>query len=125
MLRDEFKPLKAIGIVFLYDRSLGSPQDISKNFVSHFSSVSENLVMEKLVLLNDLKEIMDAGRIYWAGIKENFENMIEDEDTIGKIAWKVFADHTKIEPSEEVKSLIYKAKGTPWKFNLLACVLYE
>jgi hypothetical protein len=117
--------MKAIGIVFLYDRTLGAPELISKNFSSNFSNVSENLVLEGLIKLLELKEILDKKKIYWAGIKKDFQELQKDENMIGKFAWKVFKDYSGIESSEEVKSLIYKANDAPWNFTLMICVLYE
>ncbi len=117
--------LKALGIVFLYDRNIGNPEEMSKKFSEYFTNVTENLVIEKLVQLANLKEIMDAGRIYWAGIKDDFQKVINDEEMIGKLAWKVFKDHSAIEPSDEVKSLIYNEKKVPWNFPLMVCVLYK
>jgi hypothetical protein len=117
--------MKAIGIVFLYDRILGAPEQISKNFSSHFSKVSENLVLEGLIELSELKEILDTKKIYWAGIKKDFQELQKNENMIGEFAWKVFKDYSGIEPSEEVKSLIYKANYVPWNFTLMTCVLYK
>ena len=117
--------MKAIGLVFLYDRNLGAPGEISKKFSEYFPSLSENLVLEDLLSLPNLKEIIDSKKIYWAGIKENFSVFLEDNDMIGKLAWKVFSDYSGNEPSEEVKSLIYNAKRAPWGFSLMTCVLYE
>ena len=117
--------LKAIGIVFLYNRNLGAPEEMARNFSEDFTIVSENIVLENLVKLPDLKEIMDNKRIYWAGIKENFNDIIKEEDSIGKIAWKVFKDHSTIEPSDEVKSLIYNGDKVSWNFPLMVCVLYQ
>ena len=68
---------------------------------------------------------MDLKRIYWAGVKENFSELIDDDEAIGKLAWKVFVDNSRIEPSEEVKSLIYEKQNAPWGFSLMICVLYE
>ena len=117
--------MKALGIIFLYNRSLGPPEEVAKNFSEYFSLVSENIVLENLVQLADLKEIMDKNRIYWAGIKENFNNIVIDDELIGKIAWRVFKDHSKIEPSEEVKSLIYNGDKVPWNFPLMISVVYQ
>ena len=117
--------MKAIGLVFLYNRKLGTPEEISKQFSEHFANVSENLVLEKLLGLVELKDILDNQRIYWAGIKENFESIMEDNDSIGKIAWKVFKDFFGEEPSEEVKSLVYYGINTPWHFPVMVCVLYK
>ena len=117
--------LKALGIVFLYDRSLGAPEDLAKKFSENFTIVTENIVLENLVQLIDLKEIMDKNRIYWAGIKENFNEILNNEEIIGKLAWKVFKDNTTIDASDEVKSLIYNSDKVPWKFPLIVCVLYQ
>ncbi|MEJ2296655.1 MAG: hypothetical protein P8Y23_18050 [Candidatus Lokiarchaeota archaeon] len=116
---------KSLGIVFLYDRKLGAPKEVAKNFSEHFTTVSENIVLENLVSLTDLKEIMDKNRIYWAGIKENFEKIILEDEMIGKLAWKVFKDNSSIEASDEVKSLIYNKEKVPWNFPLMVCVLYK
>ena len=117
--------MHAIGLVLLYDRNIGNPNDISKQFSSHFANVGENLVLEGLLELPALKEIIDMKRIYWGGVKENFIELMGDDEAIGKLAWKVFVDNTKIEPSEEVKSLIYEKQNAPWGFSLMICVLYE
>ncbi|TFG14881.1 MAG: hypothetical protein EU531_08870, partial [Promethearchaeota archaeon] len=79
--------MKALGIVFLYDRALGAPEDLAKKFSENFTIVTENIVLENLVELVDLKEIMDKNRIYWAGIKENFVEILNNEEIIGKLAW--------------------------------------
>jgi hypothetical protein len=117
--------MEAIGIVFLYNRKLGNPEDMSENFIEYFSGVSENLVGEQLLSLIDLKNILDSKRIYWAGIKENFSEIKESNEMIGKLAWKVFSDFSGIEPSEEVKSLIYEKSDAPWNFTLMVCVCYK
>jgi hypothetical protein len=116
--------MKAIGLVFLYDRNLGPPKEVSRRFSEFFPRVSENLVLEGLLELSNLKDIMDFKRIYWAGIKENFETISKDEEMIGKVAWKVFSDYSGIEPSDEVSSLIYSGKKASWGFTLMVCVLY-
>ncbi len=118
--------MKAIGIVMLYDRRVGEPQEISKNFFGeNFSIVSEGLVSQELIDLIQLKEILDSKSIYWAGIRENFEKILEDDEAIGRLAWKVFNDQSGKESSDEVKSLVYDGLKAPWKFTLMACVLYE
>ncbi|GAI79145.1 unnamed protein product [marine sediment metagenome] len=109
--------MKSIGLVFLYDRNLGAPDEVSKKFSKFFSFVSENLVLEGLVELPKLKEIMDLGKIYWAGIKQNFETILEDHDAIGKIAWKVFNDYSGIEPSE------YRSKNLLAMYNI-SCITF-
>ncbi|MFX0025136.1 MAG: hypothetical protein ACFE8M_01885 [Candidatus Hermodarchaeota archaeon] len=112
-------------MVFLYDRKLGIPEEISKQFSQYFPDISENLVLENLLGLAELKEIIDKKRIYWAGIKENFDFILDNNDSIGKIAWKVFKDFIGKEPSEEVKSLVYNGAQAPWKFSVMVCVIYE
>jgi hypothetical protein len=118
--------MKAIGIVLLYDRKIGSPEEISKTFFGeNFSKVTEGLVTQGLIELVDLKTILDAKSIYWGGLKENFKDVLENDEAIGRLAWKVFNDQSGKEASDEVKSLIYDGSKTPWKFTLMACVLYE
>ncbi|MFX0072268.1 MAG: hypothetical protein ACFFAO_14375 [Candidatus Hermodarchaeota archaeon] len=118
--------MNAIGIVMLYDRREGAPEDISKQFFGeNISLVTENLVKQNLIELPALKEIMDSRSIYWGGIKENFEEILENNEAIGKLAWKVFKDQAGKDASDEVKSLIYDGTKVPWKFILMACVLYE
>ncbi|TFF84377.1 MAG: hypothetical protein EU552_00735 [Promethearchaeota archaeon] len=117
--------MKALGLVFLFDRKLGTPEEMARNFSEHFTMVSENIVLANLVQLVDLKEIMDNNRIYWAGIRENFDIIINDEEIIGKLAWKIFKDNSTLEASDEVKSLIYNSDKVPWNFPLMVCVLYQ
>ena len=118
--------MKAIGIVLLYDRNIGSPNEVSKKFFGeNFSKVTEGLVTQGLIEFVDLKNILDAKSIYWGGIKENFKNILEDDEAIGRLAWKVFNDQSGKDASDEVKSLIYDESKAPWKFTLMACVLYE
>lgn len=117
--------MKAVGLVFLYDRSLGEPEVVSKDFSEFFSSVSENLVKEGLLTLPDLKLIIDNQLIFWGGIKENFEQISEDDEAIGKIAWQVFTSNSSVKISDEVKSLVYDGSKSPWEFTLMACVVYK
>jgi len=118
--------MKAIGIVMLYDRQVGEPQEVSKNFFGeNFSLVTEGLISQELIDLIQLKNILDSKSIYWGGIRENFENFLEDDEAIGRLAWKVFNDQSGKEASDEVKSLVYDGSKAPWKFTLMACVLYE
>ena len=117
--------MKAIGLVFLYNRIEGKPEKVSKEFSKYFNIVGENLVTEGLIELPELKRIIDLKQIYWAGIKERFLEILDDEQTIGKIAWKVFKDFSGKEPFDEVKSLVYNRNEVPWNFPLMACVLYE
>lgn len=118
--------MKAIGIVMLYDRRVGDPQEVSKTFFGeNFSIVSEGLVSQELINLIQLKDFLESKSIYWGGIRENFEKLLEDEEAIGRLAWKVFNDQSGKEASDEVKSLVYDGSKAPWKFTLMACVLYE
>ena len=117
--------MKALGIVFLYDRTLGVPDEVARNFSEHFTMVSENIVLENLVELHDLKEIMDKNRIYWGGIKKNFDIVINDEETIGKLAWRLFKDHSSLDALDEAKTLVYNGDKVPWGFPLMVCVLYQ
>ena len=41
----------AIGVVFLYNRKEGSPEEVSKKFSKHFPDITENLVKEDLLNL--------------------------------------------------------------------------
>ncbi|TFG08801.1 MAG: hypothetical protein EU539_01235 [Promethearchaeota archaeon] len=111
----------------LYDRKEGNPDEISKKFFGeHLSLVTENLVKQGLIDLPELKEILDNKSVYWGGIKQNFEEILASDDAIGKLAWKIYHDQTGIEAtSEEVKSLIYDGSKAPWKFTLMACVVYD
>lgn len=117
--------MNAIGLVFLYNRKLGTPEEISVKFKDHFSQVTENLVKEKLLNLPELKEIIESQKIYWGGVKENFDEILDDPDTIGKLAWMTFKSNANIEARDEIKSLIYNATQIPWGFTLIACVLYQ
>ncbi len=118
--------MKAIGIVMLYDRRVGDPQEVSKTFFGeNFSIVTEGLVSQKLIDLIQLKNILDSKSIYWGAIRENFEKFLEEDEAIGRLAWKVFNDKSGKEASDEVKSLVYDGSKAPWKFTLMACVLYE
>ncbi|MFX1316311.1 MAG: hypothetical protein ACFE9T_10640 [Promethearchaeota archaeon] len=117
--------MKAIGLIFLYNRTEGRPEEVSRRFNKYFSLIGENLVMEGLIDLPDLKNIIDMKQIYWAGIKERFLEILDDEETIGQLAWKTFKDLSGKDPFDEVKSLIYDSIEAPWKFTLMVCVLYE
>lgn len=117
--------MTAIGIVFLFNKEEGTPEEVSKEFSEYFAGVTENFVREGLLDLVKLKEIIDENKIYWGAIKENFQKVVDDPDMIGELAWRVFKNHTDIEASENVKTLIYDGEQSPWGFTLLACVLYE
>jgi len=117
--------MSAFGIVFLYNRNIGNPQKVSKNFSKYFSDITENLVNQDLLGIIELKEIIDSKRIYWGGIRENFAELLNNEELIGQVAWKVFKENSGTEPSDEVKMLIYDEKKTPWNFTLMVCVIYK
>ncbi len=117
--------MEPIGIVFLFNMKEGTPQDVSKKFSDYFSSVTENLVRQGLLELVKLKEIMDENKIFWGGIKKDFEKVLQNNEMIGDLAWQVFKNHTNIEPSEDVKCLIYDGEKAPWNFTLMVCVLYK
>ena len=117
--------MKAIGMVFLYDREIGSPEEVSKDFSKYFASVNENLVLNNVLNLVDLKEILDEHRIYWAGIKDIFLEVINNDELMGSIAWKVFVDKSGIKPSDQINVVFYDKNEVPWKFSLLTCIFYE
>ena len=116
---------KPCGIVMLYDRSEGDPQKVSKKFSESFSDVTENLFKQELIGLSELKEIITSRKIYWAGIKEKFSEILEDTETLGGLVRKVFMDHSGTEPSDEVKCLIYDGEKAPWGYSIVAGVVYE
>ena len=117
--------MKAIGIVFLFNRNIGTPEEISKKFSDYFSMVSENLVKEGLMDLVQLKDVLDAKRIFWAGIKEDFEKLHEDSNLIADLSWNVFKNHVNLEASEDIRTIIYNGSDVPWKFSLITSVLYD
>ncbi|TXT64460.1 MAG: hypothetical protein BAJALOKI3v1_210047 [Promethearchaeota archaeon] len=117
--------MEPIGIVFLFSMDEGNPKEVSEEFSEHFPSVTENLVRENLLELAQLKEIIDNKKIYWGGIKKDFDKVIQNTDMIGDLAWQVFKKHTEIEASEDVRCLIYDGKQAPWGFTLMSCVLYK
>lgn len=117
--------MNAIGIVFLYDRNMGSPEEMSGKFKDYFAQVTENLVKEGLLDLIELKRIIDSLNIYWGGVRENFNDILKDTDTIGKLGWMTFKNHTNIEAKDEIKSLIYDEGLAPWVHALIVCVIYE
>lgn len=116
---------KAIGIVFLYNKEKGGPKKVSTQLSDYFSDITQNLVNQDLLDLPDLKEIMDEKKIYFGGIKKDFEEILNDNEAIVNIAWEVFNRHTGIEASDEVKVLVYDGDQAPWNFTLMACVLYQ
>lgn len=117
--------MKPTGIVFLYNRNIGSPKDVSKKFSQYFADMTENLVKEGLLDLPALKEIIDLKSIFWGGISKDFDKVLGDSEAIGSIAWKIFYDHTKREASDDIKSLVFEESAAPWKFSLIVCVLQE
>ena len=119
------KKMTAIGIRFLYDRKLGAPEDISRNFSKYFPEITKNLVDQKFLSLPELKEIMDSKHIFWGGIKEKFDEILIDNDSIGLVAWQLYKNQTGIEAVEDIKSLIYDGSKAPWKYVLIISVLYK
>ena len=117
--------MKAIGIVFLYDRVMGSPDVVAKEFSQYFPSITEDLMNSKVLDLAELKDIMDSNKIYWGGIKEDFKSFLKDEPSIGGIAINVFEQNSNLEVSDEIKTLIYNGEKAPWKFDIVVCVLYK
>ncbi|MFO8017207.1 MAG: hypothetical protein R6U96_01105 [Promethearchaeia archaeon] len=116
---------KAQGIVFLFNMEEGKPEDVSKEFKKYFSGVTENLVREGLMELVDLKKIIDEKKIYWGAVKKRFNEVIENGDKLGDLAWELFKKHTNIEADEDIRCLIYKGEDAPWNFTLCACVVYK
>ena len=117
--------MKAIGLVFLYERKQGEPSQISKLISDHFPNITQNLVNEGLIGLPESKEIMENKYIYWGGIKEDFNGFLEDEKKIGGIAIELFENYSGLKVSDDVESLIYDGTQTPWGFTLVVCVLYS
>ncbi|TXT67262.1 MAG: hypothetical protein BAJALOKI1v1_140030 [Promethearchaeota archaeon] len=117
--------LEPLGIVFLFNMDEGKPEEVSKRFSEQFSGVTETLVRQGLLELVELKKILDEKKVYWGGIKKDFEKVLQNSDMIGDLAWQVFQNHTNIEASEDVKALIYDGEQAPWNFSLIVCVLYE
>lgn len=117
--------MQAIGIVFLFNEEEGSADDVSKNFAEHFAAVTENFVRQELMDLVTLKKIIDEKKIYWAAVKSNFNEVVEDPSKIGDLAWQVFQKHTNIEAAEDVEALVYDGSKAPWGFTLISCVLYQ
>jgi len=117
--------MNAIGIVFLFDRKLGSPEEMAEKFKDNFSQVTENLVSAGLLDLPGLKKIIDSKKIYWGGVRENFDEVLGDSDIIGKLSWITFKNHTNIEAGDDIKSLIYDEGLAPWGHALIASILYE
>ena len=117
--------MNAIGIVFLYDRIMGAPDIVSKEFSEHFPGISEDLVKSKLLELSELKPILDSKMIFWGGVTEKFYDFLEDDEVLGGIAIKVFEKHSPLKTSDEVKCLIYDREKVPWKFTIAVCVLYS
>ena len=118
--------MKPIGIVILYDRKEGAPEELASKFVGEFfTQVSENLVKEKTLNIGDIKEILDSKFIFYGGIKESFKELVNNPEGIGQIAWNVFNDHTGKEPMDEVKIIIFDGDKVPWNHTIVACVVYE
>lgn len=74
--------MNAIGLVFLYNRIEGNPEEVSRKFSKYFHLVSENLVTEGLIDLPELKKIIDLKQIYWAGKKERFLEILDRKSVV-------------------------------------------
>lgn len=120
------KEMKAIGIVFMYDGREGTPNEVSKKLSEYFGQITENVVKTaNLMDLVQLKQIIDEKDIYYAGIKQNFSEVLNDPQQIGQAAWEVYFKHTKKEASEDIQTLVYDEAKAPWGFTLMVAVLYE
>ena len=117
--------MNAIGIVFLYDRVMGGPDTVSKEFSEYFPGISEDLVKTKLLKISDLKPILDSKMIFWGGVTEKFYEFLDDDVVLGGIAIKVFEKYSSQKAGDEVKCLIYNREQVPWKFTVVVCVLYK
>jgi len=117
--------MKAIGIVFLYDRVMGAPDTVSKEFSEYFPGISEDLVKSKLLNLLELKTLLESKMVFWGGVTEKFYEFLDDEVVLGSIAIKVFENHSPQKAGDEVKCLIYDREKTPWKFTIAVCVVYN
>ncbi len=118
--------MKPIGIVILYDRNEGPPEEIASKLAGEsFSQVTENLVMERTLDVGDIKVVLDAKQLFYGGIKEGFNELVNNPDGLGQIAWKVFNNHTGKEPLDDVKMVIFDGEKVPWKLTIVACVVYE
>jgi len=118
--------LKPIGIVILYDRKQGAPEELSSKFAGEFfSQVTENLLSQKLLEMGDIKEFLESKLIFYGGIKDDFDGLVYNPDSLGQIAWKVFNNHTKKEPIDDVKMLIFDGEQVPWEHTIAACVIYD
>jgi hypothetical protein len=118
--------MKPIGIVILYDRKEGTPEELASKFaVEFFSQVTENLVKARALDIGDIKIVLDLKQVYYGGIKESFNELVENPDELGKIAWKVFNNHTGKEPIDDVKLVIFEGDKVPWNHTIAACVVYE
>ena len=118
--------MKPIGIVILYDRKEGAPEEMSSKFAGEFfTQVTENMVKEGMLEIGDIKEILDSKLIYYGGIKESFNQLVNNPDGLGQIAWKVFNNHTGKEPRDDVKMVIFDGEKVPWNHTIVACVVYD
>ena len=118
--------MKPIGIVILYDRKEGAPEELSSKFAGEFfSQVTENLVKARTLDIGDIKVVLDAKQLFYGGIKESFIELVENPEGLGKIAWKVFNNHTGKEPLDDVKLVIFEGDKVPWNHTIAACVVYD
>jgi hypothetical protein len=118
--------MKPIGIVILYDRKEGAPEELSTKFVGDFfAQITENLVKERTLDIGDIKEVLDSKQLFFGGIRESFNDFVDNPEGLGKIAWKVFNNHTGKEPIDDVKMVIFDGEKVPWKHTIAACVVYD
>ena len=118
--------MKPIGIVILYDRNEGAPEEMAAKFAGvFFSQVTENIVKERMLDIGDIKDILDSKTVYYGGIKESFKELESSPEGLGQIAWKVFNNHTGKEPLDDVKMVIFEGDKVPWNHTIVACVVYD
>lgn len=115
-----------IGIVILYDRKEGAPEEMASKLAGEFfSQITENIVKERMLEIGDIKDILDSKLIYYGGIKESFKKLLDNPERLGQIAWKVFNNHTGKEPIDDVKMVIFDGQKVPWNHTIVACVVYD
>jgi len=117
--------MNAIGIVILYDRVMGDPEVVAKEFSEYFPGISEDLVKSKLLEISELKTILESKRVFWGGVKEKFYEFLDNYDFLGILAKEVFEKHSPLKAADEIKCLIYDREQVSWKFTIAVLVLYS
>ena len=118
--------MKPIGIVILYDRKEGAPEEMASKFAGdYFSQITENILKERMLEIGDIKDILDSKLIYYGGIKESFRELLDNPEGLGQIAWKVYNNHTGREPTDDMKMVIFEGDKVPWNHTIAACVVYD